>query len=245
MKPFMSQLRSELTVMARNGEQLLLILVIPIGLLVFFSSVDVLPTGSSSAIDFLVPGVIALAVMSTAMVSLGIATGFERQYLVLKRLGVTPLGTARLLAAKTSAVMLIELMQLALIAAVGLILGWSAPAASWTSVVIAVLLGTAAFAGLGLLLAGTLRAEVNLAAQNALYLVMLLVGGIVIAEESMPAALVNISAALPATALGSVLRDAIGGSSPFSDSAWLVLAGWAICAPLLALKFFRFAPNQR
>jgi ABC-2 type transport system permease protein len=245
MKPFMSQLRSELTVMARNGEQLLLILVIPIGLLVFFSSVDVLPTGSSSAIDFLVPGVIALAVMSTAMVSLGIATGFERQYLVLKRLEATPLGVGRLLGAKTSAVMLIELLQLALIMAVGLALGWSASAASWTSVIVAVLLGTGAFAGLGLLLAGTLRAEVNLAAQNALYLAMLLVGGIVIAEESIPDALANVSSALPATALGTVLRGAIGGSSPFSDSAWWVLAGWTVFTPLLALKFFRFVPNQR
>jgi ABC-2 type transport system permease protein len=183
--------------------------------------------------------------MSTAMVSLGIATGFERQYLVLKRLDATPLGVGRLLAAKTSAVMLIELVQLALITAIGLTLGWSASAAAWTSVIIAVLLGTGAFAGLGLLLAGTLRAEVNLAAQNALYLVMLLVGGIVIAEESMPDPLANFSSALPATALGSVLRDAIGGSSPLSDSAWWVLAGWAVFTPLLALKFFRFAPNQR
>ena len=245
MKPFLSQLRSELTVMARNGEQLLLILVIPLGLLVFFSLVDVLPTGSTSAINFLVPGVIALAVMSTAMVSLGIATGFERQYLVLKRLGATPLGANRLLAAKTSAVLMIELLQIALIAAVGLMLGWSAPATSWLSVVIAVLIGTCAFAGLGLLLAGTLRAEVNLAAQNALYLAMLLIGGIVIDQDSMPSALANVSAALPATALGTVLREAISGASPFSASAWLVLAGWAILTPLLAVNLFRFAPNQR
>ena len=245
MKPFVSQFRSELTVMARNGEQLLLILVIPLGLLVFFSLVDVLPTGSSAAIDFLLPGVIALAVMSTAMVSLGIATGFERQYLVLKRLGATPLGVGRLLAAKSSAVLLIELLQVALIALVGLALGWSAPATSWVSVFFAVLFGTAAFAGIGLLLAGTLRAEVNLAAQNGLYLVMLLVGGIVISEDSMPEVLANTSAALPATALAAVLRDAMAGASPFSDSSWLILAGWAIVTPLLAVKFFRFAPSQR
>lgn len=245
MRPFLSQFRSELTVMARNGEQLLLILVIPLGLLVFFSLVDVLPTGSSAAIDFLVPGVIALAVMSTAMVSLGIATGFERQYLVLKRLGATPLGVGRLLAAKSSAVLLIELLQVALIALVGLALGWSAPTTSWASVVFAVLFGTAAFAGIGLLLAGTLRAEVNLAAQNGLYLVMLLVGSIVISGDSMPEVLANTSAALPATALAAVLRDAMAGASPFADSSWWILAGWAIVTPLLAVKFFRFAPSQR
>ena len=245
MKVFLSQLRSELTVMARNGEQLLLILIIPLGLLVFFSAVDVLPTGSDSAVDFLVPGILALAVMSTAMVSLGIATGFERQYLVLKRLGATPLGARRLIAAKTTAVLMIEVVQIALIALVGRVLGWSADAASWFAVVIAVVIATSAFAGIGLLLAGVLRAEVNLAAQNAVYLVMLLLGGLVIAEESMPNGLVDISAFLPATALGRVLRDAMAGSSPFAISAWWVLVGWAIAAPLAAVKFFRFAPNQR
>ncbi|MFM8867972.1 MAG: ABC transporter permease [Ilumatobacteraceae bacterium] len=245
MKVFLSQLRSELTVMARNGEQLLLILVIPLGLLVFFSSVDVLPTGSDTAVDFLVPGILALAIMSTAMVSLGIATGFERQYLVLKRLGATPLGARRLIAAKTTAVLMIEVVQIALIALVGRALGWSADAASWLTAGVAVVIATCAFAGIGLVLAGILRAEVNLAAQNAVYLVMLLVGGIVIAEESMPSGLVDVSALLPATALGRVLRDAMAGSSPFGIPAWWVLVAWAIVAPLAAARFFRFAPNQR
>lgn len=245
MKAFISQLRSELAVMARNGEQLLLILVIPLGLLVFFSLVDVLPTGSDSAVDFLVPGILALAVMSTAMVSLGIATGFERQYLVLKRLGATPLGARRLIAAKTTAVLMIEVVQIALIAFVGWGLGWSANAASWFTVALAIVIATCAFAGIGLLLAGVLRAEVNLAAQNAVYLAMLLVSGIVIAEESMPRGLVGAAAILPATALGRVLRDAVAGSTPFSMSAWWVLLGWAVAAPLAAAKFFRFAPNQR
>ena len=245
MKMFLSQLRSELTVMARNGEQLLLILVIPLGLLVFFSTVDVLPTGSDSAVDFLVPGILALAVMSTAMVSLGIATGFERQYFVLKRLGATPLGARRLIAAKTTAVLLIELVQIVLIALVGLALGWSVATTSWFSVTLAVVVATCAFAGVGLLLAGTLRAEINLAAQNAVYLALLLTSGIVIAEESMPRGLMDATALLPATALGRVLRDAVDGGSPFSISDWWVLLGWALAAPLAAAKFFRFAPNQR
>ena len=245
MKVFLSQLRSELTVMARNGEQLLLILVIPLGLLMFFSVVDVLPTGSDSAVDFLVPGILALAVMSTAMVSLGIATGFERQYFVLKRLGATPLGARRLIAAKTTAVLLIELVQIVLIALVGLALGWSATSASWLSVTLAVVVATCAFAGVGLLLAGTLRAEINLAAQNAVYLALLLTSGIVIAEESMPRGLMDVTALLPATALGRVLRDSVNGGAPFSISAWWVLMVWAVAAPLAAAKFFRFAPNQR
>ena len=112
MKVFYSQLRQELTVMARNGEQLLLLIVIPIMLLVFFSQTDFLTTTSENKIDFLMPGIVSLAVMSTAMVSLGIATGFERSYGVLKRLGTTPLGTRRLVLAKVAAICAIEIAQL-------------------------------------------------------------------------------------------------------------------------------------
>lgn len=245
MKPLLSQLRSELTVMARNGEQLLLILIIPLGLLAFFATVDLLPTGTSSAIDFLVPGVIALAVMSTAMVSLGIATGFERQYLVLKRLGATPLGTSRLVLAKTIAVIVIELAQIALIIALGVALGWSPSAAAWSSLALAVILATSAFSGLGLLLAGRLRAEINLAAQNGLYLVMLLFGGILIDVESLPRALARASEVLPATALANVLRTGVAGDAPFTQSSWWVLLVWAIGTPLAAIRLFRFEPSQR
>ncbi|MSZ07207.1 MAG: ABC transporter permease, partial [Actinobacteria bacterium] len=100
MSVLFAQLKSELRVIARNGEQLLVIIGIPTILLIFFSQVDVLPRGDQNAVDFLLPGILALAVMSTAMVSLGIATGFERSYGVLKRLGATPLGTQRLVLAK-------------------------------------------------------------------------------------------------------------------------------------------------
>ncbi len=112
MRIYISQLRQELTVMIRNGEQLLLLVVIPVALLVFFSQTDFLPTGNENKIDFLLPGILSLAVISTAMVSLGIATGFERSYGVLRRLGTTPLGTRRLVAAKISAICIIEIAQL-------------------------------------------------------------------------------------------------------------------------------------
>ena len=115
MSRLVTQVRSEVRTTARNGEQLLLTLGIPILLLVFFSVVDVLPTGTDDPIDFLAPGILALAVMSTAMVSLGIGTGFERAYHVLKRLGTTPLGRGRLIAAKIAAVVLVELAQFAVL----------------------------------------------------------------------------------------------------------------------------------
>ena len=110
-----SQIRTEVMLTLRNGEQLLLTLGIPVLLLVFFSTVDVLPTGTDEPIDFLAPGILALAVMSTAMVSLGIGTGFERSYRVLKRLGATPLGRGRLIMAKIIAVALVEIVQFAVL----------------------------------------------------------------------------------------------------------------------------------
>ena len=146
-------------------------------LLVFFSLVDVLPkpAAATTAIDLLAPGILALAVMSTAMVSLGIGTGFERQYGVLKRLGATPLGRPRWIAAKLTMVLAIEVGQVIILVPTALVLGW-APDGSYGLVIPAYLLGTAAFAGIGLLMAGTLRGTVTLAAANGLYIVLLLLG---------------------------------------------------------------------
>ncbi|MEY4172947.1 MAG: hypothetical protein RI900_112, partial [Actinomycetota bacterium] len=171
MKQFATQFRTELGLTLRNGEQLLLTLGIPVLLLVFFSLVDVLPTGTPEPVDFLAPGVLALAVMSTSMVSLGIGTGFERTYHVLKRLALTPLGRPRLVLAKVATVAVVELLQFAVLVPVAYALGWSPSSPRWPAAIGAVLLGTSAFAGIGLTLAGRLRGEINLAAQNGLYLV--------------------------------------------------------------------------
>jgi len=124
--PFRSQLGAEVRILARNGEQLLLTIVIPVMILVFFGLTDVLPSSLDDHMDFLTPGVIALAIMSSAMVSLGIATGFERSYKVLKRLGVTPLGRPRWLAAKIITVLVVEIVQVALLVPIALLLDWRA-----------------------------------------------------------------------------------------------------------------------
>jgi ABC-2 type transport system permease protein len=236
----LAQLKSELRVIARNGEQLLVIIGIPTILLVFFSQVDVLPRGDQNAVDFLLPGILALAVMSTAMVSLGIATGFERSYGVLKRLGATPLGTQRLVLAKSLAVVLVEVVQLLVLIGVGLILGWRGDLSAVAPVVGAVLLGTLAFAGIGLTLAGTLRGEVNLAAQNGLYLVLLLIGGIMFPLDSLPNWLQVPAQLLPSGALADVMRGALTETSLNGGASWIVLAVWALVAPATAAKLFRW-----
>src|SRR6202012_765402 len=155
-----AQARTELTLSLRQGEQLLVSLGVPLGILVFFAKVNVLPKGDvGRPIDFLTPAVLSLAVMSSAMVSLGIGTGFERYYGVLKRLGTTPLGRPRLIAAKTMAIGVVEVVQVVVLWLIGLALGWHA-SVHVVGAVAAILLGTVACAGLGLCLAGSLKALV-------------------------------------------------------------------------------------
>lgn len=233
-----AQARVEMLLTARRGENVLVTLVIPIGVLVFFAKVNAVDTGFAQPVDFLVPGVLALSVMATAMVSLGIATGFERRQGVLKRLGATPLGRGGLLAAKTATVLLLEGVQLALVAAVGAALGWE-PTAGLLPAAGLMALGTVAFAGVGLLLAGTLRAEANLAVTNGLFLVLVFLGGIAYPLDRLPGALEAPARLTPAAALAETLRGALT-PEPVPGGALVVLAGWAIAAPLAAARWFRW-----
>lgn len=231
-----AQTAMELRLTLRRGESLLLTLAIPLGLLAFFGTVDVL----DAPVSFLVPGVLALAVMSTAMTGLAISTGFERQYGVLKRLGATPLPRSGLLLAKTLSVLAVEALQLVLIGALGVLLGWrlgGARAAVIAAVFVA--LGTAAFAGLGLLMAGTLRAEATLAAANGLYLVLLLVSGMVVPLDRLPSALAAAARLLPSGALAEGMRNAFAGSGAVVRPA-TVLAVWAVVALGAAARTFRW-----
>jgi len=176
-------------------------------------------------------------VMSTAMVSLGIATGYERRYGVLKRLGSTPLSRTGLLTAKTANVLIIELVQASVIVIVGVALGWSTTARIIPAVAL-LLVGTVAFAGIGLLMAGTLRAETNLALSNALFLVLLFLGGMAYPLDRLPDALRIVAEALPAAALAEAVRDVLTSGHAFPLGHVLVLLAWAIAAPLAAARFF-------
>lgn len=241
MRPFLAHARAELTMTLRNGESLLLALGIPVLLLVFFSLVDVLPTpgGTREPVDFLAPGILALATMSTGMVNLAIATGFQRGYGVLKRLGTTPLSRPALLAAKIVAVLAVQVVQVAVLVPVAMALGWR-PSAAVGSAVAAVLLGTVAFCGLGLLLAGYLKPELTLALANGLYLVLLLLGGMVVPLTSLPDLLRTVAEALPAAALSDALRASVGDGVAVPTRAWLVLAAWAVATPVAAASTFRW-----
>ena len=238
MRPLLAHLRLELALLGRNGESVLLTLAIPVLLLVFFASVDVLPI-DGEPIDFLAPGVLALAVLSTSMVNLAIGTGFEREQGVLKRLGSTPLGRPRLLAAKVLAVLAVQVVQVAVLWVVALALGWD-PDPQAARFVGAIVLGTAACAGIGLCLAGALKALVVLAAANGLYLVLLLLSGMVVPLAELPGPVRAGARLLPSTALAEAVRGALTAGTEVPGRAWLVLVVWAVAAPLAAVRLFRW-----
>lgn len=238
----LTQARMESRLLLRNGEQLLIALVIPVLVLVgLVGAADSLGLHyAHPVVDVLTPGVIALAVLSTSFTSLAIATGFERRYGVLKRLGTSPLPRGGLLAGKVLALLLVELVQVAVIGAVGLALGWS-PSPGVVGVVAAVLalkLGTAAFASLGLLVAGTLRAEATLAVANLIYL-LLLAGGAVVLPATAYGGFGDVASWLPSGALGEAMRQAVlDGSVAWRDLA--VLLAYAAAGSTLAARTFRW-----
>ncbi|CAL9411726.1 ABC transporter permease [Streptomyces sp. enrichment culture] len=229
----------ETKMLLRNGEQLLLTVVIPTLLLVLFSTVDIVDTGSGEAVDFLAPGILALAVMSTAFTGQAIATGFERRYGVLKRLAASPLPRWGLMTAKTLSVLVTEILQVILLTVIAFSLGWS-PHGNPFTVLLLLVLGTAAFSGLGLLMAGTLKAEATLAAANLVFLLLLVGGGVVVPLDKFPQGAQDVLGLLPIAALSDGLRDVLqhGAGMPWGDVG--ILAVWAVVALTAAGTFFRW-----
>lgn len=234
-----AQTALETRMLLRNGEQLLLTVVIPTLLLVLFSAVDIVDTGAGKAVDFLAPGVLALAVMSTAFTGQAIATGFERRYGVLKRLGASPLPRWALMTAKTGSVLVTEVLQIVLLTVIAFALGWS-PQGNPFAVLLLLTLGTAAFSGLGLLMAGTLRAEATLAAANLVFLLLLVGGGVIVPLDRFPGAARSVLELLPISALSDGLRDVLqhGAGMPWADLG--ILAGWAVLGLGAAARWFRW-----
>jgi ABC-2 type transport system permease protein len=242
MRALLAQLRLELALTLRNGESLLLTIGIPVAVLVFFSLVDVLPI-EGEAVDFLAPGTLALAVLATAFTNLAISTGFDRSYGVLKRLGTTPLGRPRLVAAKGMAVLVVIALQAVVLGATALALGWE-PDIEPLPLVGAVVLAVAAFTGMALVLAGRLRALVALAAANAGFVGLLLLSGMVVPLEELPSGLRAGARSLPSTALAEAARGALSAGVDVPGRVWPVLAVWALASVSLAIALFRWEPSD-
>jgi ABC-2 type transport system permease protein len=234
-----AQAAIESRLMLRNGEQLLLAVVIPVIVLVggVTGAERIGMDLAHRPVDVFAPGVLALAVMSTSFASLAIATGFERRYGVIKRLGSSPLPRSGLLAGKVGGLLLVEVLQVVVISLVAFALGWQ-PNPGYLGALLAFVLGTAAFASLGLFLAGVLRAEATLAAANLVYLLLLAGGGVVL-PLSAYGSFGDAVRWLPSGALGDAMREAlIDGATAWSDLA--VLLAWAVLGTALTARTFKW-----
>ncbi len=234
-----AQAAMESRLMLRNGEQLLLAVVIPV--IVLIGGVEGAKhlglSFTRRPVDVFAPGVLALAVMSTAFTSLAIATGFERRYGVIKRLGSSPLPRSGLLLGKVGALLLVETMQILVISTVALAMGWE-PHPSLLAAFVTIVLGTAAFAALGLFVAGVLRAEATLAAANLVYL-LLMAGGAVVLPSTAYGSFGAVARLLPSGALGDSLRHAFW-SGDFRWTSLLVLLVWAVIGAALTARTFKW-----
>jgi ABC-2 type transport system permease protein len=120
------------------------------------------------------------------------------------------------------------------------LLGWRPTGAvSLPLALLAVALGTAAFAGLGLAMAGRLRAEATLAVANAAFVGLLLLGGVVVPLDQLPSPLAAIGSVLPAAPLAELLRVAAGAGGDGVRAAAL-LGAWAAAGVVLAIREFRW-----
>src|SRR6266516_3169607 len=239
-RQILAQTRVELLLTLRRGESVLITLIVPVLLLVFFTSLNIVSTTSGNAVDFLLPGILALAIMAAGMVSLGIATAYERYYGVLKRLGSSPLPRSGLIIAKVISVLVLELIQIIVLVGVAIILyGWR-PAGSPFLTILVMAIGTVTFAALGLAMAGALRAEVTLAGANGLFLLFLLLGGGILPLSHLPGTLAAIAQILPAAALTQALQATMSNNVDFRGFALVTLVIWAVVILLVAVKTFRW-----
>ncbi len=235
-----AQTAMEFRLLLRNGEQVGLTLLIPLLLLFFFNLPLLYSLGTPRRIDFVVPSILTLAVMSAAFTGLAIGTGFERKYAVLKRLGATALPRSVLLGGKTLAVLLLEVVQVALICAIGFALAWHPKGDPFIALVL-IVLGTIAFGGLGLLVAGTVRAEVTLALANLVWLILLFAGGIAIPLDKYGTAAKDVLQFLPSAALSDGLHQVLQHGSAVPARDLLTLLVWAAVALPAAARWFRWA----
>lgn len=233
-----AQAGTELRLALRHGEQVLLTLLIPIVLLVGLTLLDVVPL-PEPRVAAVVPSVLALAVMSTAFTGQAIALGFDRRYGVVRRLAATALPRWLLVAGRLAAVLGVVAIQVVVLGGLALALGWRPAPGGLGWALLLVLLGCAAFGAVGILLGGSLKAEVVLAVANVVWFVLLLAGGIVVPLAQLPGPLAAVAALLPSGALAEGLRVVLTTGTGPSWTPVLVLAAWAAGAAALAARLVR------
>ncbi|WP_153345686.1 ABC transporter permease [Nocardia aurantia] len=234
-----AQTRMELILLLRNGEQLLLTMFIPITLLIGLTLLPLSGSlGSHHRVDRIVPAMMMLAIMSTGFTGQAIAVGFDRRYGALKRLGATALPRWGIVGGKCAAVLIVVVLQSVVLGLIGVALGWRPSITGLLFGAVVIALGTATFTALGLLLGGTLKAEIVLALANILWFVLLGVGSLVVTADNMPTAVTVIARLIPSGALAQALDQALHTSVDWYGL--VVLLVWGAGAGYLATRWFRF-----
>jgi ABC-2 type transport system permease protein len=236
-KMLAAQFGLELKLLLRNGEQLLLTMFIPITLLIGLTLLPLGSFGDNRAATF-VPAIMALAVISTAFTGQAIAVAFDRRYGALKRLGATALPVWGIIAGKSLAVTAVVFLQAIVLGIIGIALGWRPDPVGLLLGAVVIALGTAGFAALGLLLGGTLRAEIVLAVANLLWFVFAGLGALTLETNAVPTAIKWVARLTPSGALTEALSQAVTMSVDWFGLAVLVI--WGAVAAVCALRWFRF-----
>ncbi|MEU4157480.1 ABC transporter permease [Actinoplanes sp. NPDC026670] len=231
------QIRMELLLTARRGEAVVLAMGVPLLVLLGAGLFEVTNLPTDDRLGWVVPGVLALTVMSTAFTGQAITTGYERSYGVLKRLGASPLTRPGLLLAKTAAVLVQIAVQVLVLALVGLAVGWRPEAGALLPAIGVTVLAAAGYSGLALLLASVLKPETTTGAATLIYVVMLSVGGIMFSAPDLGTAGWFL---LPLAAHAEALRETLmhGGSVPLG--IWLALGAWAVVWLTAAARNFKW-----
>jgi ABC-2 type transport system permease protein len=232
----LAQAGVEARLTSRRGENVLAMVGVPVAVLLFLGTLVLAP----GEVGVALPGTLAIALVASGLVNLGIATAYERGYGVLKRLGGSPLGRSGLIAAKVAVVLTIGLAQVVALLAVAALLGWRPdPAASVAAIVVTTLVGSATFAGLGLAIAGSLRPEAALVVANVLFLLALAFGGVLMPIGDVPAPVASVARLLPVGALADAFAAALGNGAAIWPPLGILVV-WAALAVIAAARLFRW-----
>ncbi|ATF62378.1 ABC transporter [Rothia mucilaginosa] len=236
--------RYETMAMLRNGEQLMLNIIFPVMALIALRFTGLIDEYANSVgvsrMDAAVPGVLALCVISTALSGQGIATGFDRRYGVLRFLATTPLGRNGLIMGKCIAVLVVVAIQFTLVAVLGYGLGWRPDAIAVSRSIITMIMGAGAFTALGLLIAGTVRAEATLAIVNIAWVILAGAGGVVFPLKSFPDWYAGVVAWSPSAALGDALRGNFIQHQWLAEPHWVLIV-WTVVIGFVASRKFKWS----
>ena len=222
----------------KNGEQFLLLVIIPVAVFLTLTQTAVIGGGKWDIAEALSVS-ITVSVLAAGFTSLAIATAFERRSGTLVTMGVTPISRVELVTGKTLSTVYLAAISALILGVVALVLGWS-PTLSATLIPLILILGIASVTGFAFLLAGTVRAEAVLALANGIFVFAMIFGGIVFQYSGILGTVIDL---FPPAALSNCMSHALDStpqdSPPLLVSIGVLLA-WSVAGTLASAKFFKW-----